>query len=134
MNTPAREKVPSALEALANALALAVLSNGTPAMLEQRLSSAGIYDHFTHVLSDDQAGIYKPSRDVYATLGDATTLSATEIRFVSANTWDVAGAKSFGLKVAWINRKGEPMDVVGFEADHELTDVSQIGFYLTDGP
>ncbi|QUN31716.1 haloacid dehalogenase type II (plasmid) [Cupriavidus sp. KK10] len=71
---------------------LAILSNGSPPMLEGALRSAGMEGLFTHVLSVDQIRKYKPDPAVYALACEAFGLPADRITFVSSNGWDVSGA------------------------------------------
>ena len=105
-------EVPDALSTLAPRR-LAVLSNGTPEMLEAGLAAAGIRDRFDHVLSVDEVGVYKPHPSVYELALKAFNLPAERILFVSSNPWDAAGARTFGLPVAWVNRAGVPFECLG---------------------
>jgi 2-haloacid dehalogenase len=105
-------EVPEALAALAPRR-LAVLSNGNPAMLEAGLAAAALRDRFDHVLSVDDLGVYKPHPSVYELALKAFGLPAERILFVSSNAWDAAGARSFGLPVAWVNRAGAPLERLG---------------------
>jgi 2-haloacid dehalogenase len=83
---------------------LAVLSNGTSAMIERPLRAAGLVGAFAHVLSADRVRIYKPAAAVYELADAACSLPRDRILFVSSNGWDVAGAAAFGLPTAWVNR------------------------------
>ena len=84
----------------------AILSNGTPAMLKAAVDSAGIADLVDFNLSIEEVGIYKPDPRVYQLAVDRLEVEASAISFQSSNAWDVAGAASFGFRVAWINRFG----------------------------
>jgi len=84
----------------------AILSNGTPAMLEAALEASSLGGLIAPVLSVETAGVYKPDPRVYALLEEASGLPPHEIAFVSANRWDAAGAASYGLGVFWLNRTG----------------------------
>jgi 2-haloacid dehalogenase len=100
-----------ALEALRGAgLRLAVLSNGAPRMLAAAAESAGLAPLLGAILSVEQVGIYKPSPAVYRLALDHLRLWPNEILFVSANGWDACGAKAAGLRVAWVNRAGQPAE------------------------
>jgi len=96
-------EVAAALAALAPR-PLAVLSNGCSRMLEENLRTAGLDGCFAHVLSVDEVRTHKPSPAVYALAEDRFGLPRDQILFVSSNAWDVAGARAFGLTVAWVNR------------------------------
>jgi 2-haloacid dehalogenase len=96
----------------------AILSNGSPAMLEAVVHSSGLASLLDHVISVDRVRIYKPAAVVYA-LGPATLgIPAEELLFVSSNAWDVAGAKAFGYRVAWCNRFDAPAETLGLDADY----------------
>jgi 2-haloacid dehalogenase len=109
-------EVPAALERLAGR-PRAILSNGSPRMLQAAVTSSGLGRHLDHVLSVDAVRIFKPAPAVYA-LGPPTLgVPAGELLFVSSNGWDVAGAKAFGYQVAWCNRAGAPVEELGASPD-----------------
>jgi 2-haloacid dehalogenase len=90
---------------------LAILSNGSPAMLEAAVRAAGFARLFEQVISVEEVGIYKPSRRVYRHAQQVLKLaSPQEVCFISANSWDAKAAASFGFQVVWINRSGGPAD------------------------
>jgi 2-haloacid dehalogenase len=101
---------PDAVEALrqlkAGGFATAILSNGSPAMLEAAVESAGIAGHLDHVISIEEAGIFKPDPRVYELAVRHAGMAANAICFVSANTWDAQAAAHFGFQVARIDRFG----------------------------
>lgn len=116
------EPFPEVRDALA-ALAprpLAILSNGSPAMLDALLRHTHLADRFAAVLSVDAAQTYKPDPRAYALATDALKLPAARILFVTANPWDAVGAKAFGFRVAWCNRAGLPFDTHGPAPDYEI--------------
>jgi 2-haloacid dehalogenase len=86
---------------------LAILSNGSPRMLEALVSSAGIAGRLTQVISVDQVKLYKPEPACYALVEPALQVAKQEVLFVSSNGFDVAGAKRYGFQVAWIERSGD---------------------------
>ena len=86
----------------------AILSNGSPGMLQAAVANAGIGADLDAVLSVDTVGLYKPRREVYALATDAFALAPAAIGFVSSNRWDVMGATSFGFKCVWVNRANLP--------------------------
>jgi 2-haloacid dehalogenase len=104
----------------------AVLSNGSPRMLACAVESSGLAPMLDHVLSVDAARTYKPSPTVYALGPAALGIPAPDLLFVSSNAWDVAGAKSFGFRVAWCNRGGAPAEELGFAADYEISRLDQL--------
>jgi 2-haloacid dehalogenase len=104
----------------------AILSNGSPRMLDAAVASAGLGRHLSRVLSVDAVRTYKPAPAVYALGPEALGLPAAEILFVSSNGWDVAGAKAFGYQVALCNRVGAPPEELGVSADYALTSLDQL--------
>lgn len=101
-----------ALEALrGRGKRLAILSNGSPSMLDSMLRAAGFDGMFEQVLSVEDVGIYKPSRRVYRLAMQKLHIAdAPSIAFVSANPWDAQGAATFGYQVARIARTPVPDD------------------------
>ncbi len=95
----------------------AILSNGSPRMLEAAVASSGLGAYLDHVLSVDAVKTYKPSPQVYALGPHALGVKAEELLFVSSNAWDVAGAKAFGYQVAWCNRVQAPEEELGVRPD-----------------
>ena len=112
-------EVPGALRALAGT-PLAILSNGSPRMLESAVRSSGLGAAFDHVLSVDAVGVYKPSPLVYDLAVRAFGLPASEILFVSSNAWDVAGAGAYGFMTCWCNRTNMPADELDVTPDYEV--------------
>lgn len=101
---------PEAKAALAalTGLKRAILSNGSPGMLEPLVRTAGIDAMMDAVISIEPAKVYKPHPDCYALVERSLSVQPAEVLFVSSNGFDVAGAKSFGFEVAWIRRGGGP--------------------------
>ena len=89
---------------------LAILSNGSPAMLPPMVAASGLASFLPIVLSVEAAGIFKPHPKVYALACERLSLQPPEIAFVSANGWDAAGAAAFGFTVAWLNRRADPQE------------------------
>jgi 2-haloacid dehalogenase len=95
----------------------AILSNGSPDMLEAVVQHNGLADQFDHVLSVDELMIYKPHPSVYQLAVNRLGIAAKNITFVSSNGWDVAGAKTFGFRVFWLNRQGTPVEELTVQPD-----------------
>jgi 2-haloacid dehalogenase len=89
-------------------LKLAILSNGSPAMLARLVEASGIASLLSNVISVDKARTFKPDPECYALVEPALGLARQEVLFVSSNGFDVTGAKAFGFKVAWIERGARP--------------------------
>lgn len=120
------EDVKPALESL-KGLPAAILSNGTPAMLDSLIRHNGLQSFFAEVISVDRLRTYKPSPHVYALGPEVLKLPAQEILFVSSNQWDAAGAKSFGYQVCWCNRSGAAKEDLGFPPDRMIRRLSSQG-------
>jgi len=119
-------EVGSALKAVKR-LPLAVLSNGSPAMLDSAIRYNSVESYFAEIISVDRVKTYKPSPRVYALGSEILNLPAAEILFVSSNLWDAAGAKAFGYPVCWCNRSGAAMEDWGFAPDFTVSRLDQIG-------
>jgi 2-haloacid dehalogenase len=115
----------AALEALSD-FPRAILSNGSPGMLEAAVQNNGLESYFSSIISVDQVKTYKPSPKVYQLGPQSLGLAAKEILFVSSNAWDAAGAKAFGYSVCWCNRSGVQMERLGFEPDFVVTGLHQL--------
>ncbi|MEM7368067.1 MAG: haloacid dehalogenase type II [Bacteroidota bacterium] len=116
----------SSLGKLASSVQLAVLSNANPEMLEQAVHHNGLHPFLTHILSVDSIQMYKPIPAVYDLATQAFGLEKEEIVFVSSNTWDVAGAKSAGLRVIWLNRYNGNLEELGIEPDWQISSLEEI--------
>lgn len=102
-------EVPAVLAALKAAGGrIAILSNGSPAMLESAVKSAALDTVVDEVFSVDEIGRYKTVPDVYEMVTTAWRLYPQSVSFQSSNRWDVAGAHKFGFRTVWINRTGQP--------------------------
>jgi 2-haloacid dehalogenase len=104
----------------------AILSNGSPRMLQAAVTSSGLGRHLDHVLSVDAVRTYKPAPAVYALGPRALGIDAADLLFVSSNAWDVAGARAFGYRVAWCNRGRAPEEELGLRADVVITALDQL--------
>ncbi len=119
-------EVAAALNVLGQKYELAILSNGSPSMLERGLKAAGIRPYFRWVLSAHSVKAYKPSPRVYDIAVKKTKQAKTKILFVSSNSWDAVGAKNFGLKVCWVNRAGTNFDTLGPKPDIVAKDLLEL--------
>jgi 2-haloacid dehalogenase len=107
-------------------LKTAILSNGSPRMLAAAVRSAGLDGLIDETLSVEAVGIYKPHPSVYQLAVDRLSIWPAELGFVSANGWDAWGAKAAGLRVAWCNRSGLPLERLGERPDAELTTLAEL--------
>jgi 2-haloacid dehalogenase len=102
----------------------AILSNGSPDMLDPLVKNSGL--KFDAVLSVDELKIFKPAPEVYQLAVDRLSVPKESIGFVSSNCWDALGAKSFGLRVFWINRLKAPVDRLGFQPDAIVNSLDEV--------
>lgn len=104
-------EVPSMLAALKDAgMETAILSNGSPSMLDGAVRSAGLGSLLDEVLSVESVGVFKPARVVYDMVGHRFGRTPREVLFVSSNGWDAAAAAGYGFRTVWVNRNGDPLD------------------------
>ena len=97
----------------AQGVATGILSNGDPAMLEVAVKSAGLSDLLDHVISIDPVRKYKTDPDAYALGEKACGLPASQIAFVSCNSWDALAATWYGYQTLWVNRANAPFEELG---------------------
>ena len=115
------------LEALKRAKRPAlILSNGSPAMLEAAMKSAGVAELLEGALSVEAARIYKPHRHVYELVTRRLQIPAERICFVSSNGWDAAGAAHFGFQAVWANRSGAPRESLPGKLAAEIPDLDAL--------
>ncbi|UOF89513.1 haloacid dehalogenase type II [Fodinisporobacter ferrooxydans] len=105
---------------------LVILSNGTEYMLQSVVNNAGFQAYFEGILSVDVLQIYKPDPQVYQLAVSKLGLSKDKILFVSSNGWDVAGSKSFGFTVGWINRQGKTAEELGARPDYTVNNLLEL--------
>jgi 2-haloacid dehalogenase len=97
---------PDAVAALAGLRGrkLAILSNGSTAMLNALVHNSGLDRVLDATISIDSQKIFKPAPEAYSLIEATLGVAPNEVLFVSSNPWDACGAKAFGLNVAWIER------------------------------
>ncbi|MEJ2174988.1 MAG: haloacid dehalogenase type II [bacterium] len=119
--------VPHALEQLrAGGRKLAILTNGSPDMIEPLVRHCKMEQTFDAVLSADALRTYKIAAPVYQLAVDRLGVSPQNIGFVSSNCWDALGAKNFGFHVWWINRQGAPVDRLDAQPDGMLKGLGEL--------
>jgi 2-haloacid dehalogenase len=104
----------------------AILSNGSPRMLNAAVANAGLTNQFDRVISVDEIGIFKPHPSVYNLVCKSWNLEPPEVAFVSSNFWDIAGATSFGFRTFWINRTKSHPEQLGFHPAATLTMLTEL--------
>ena len=120
-------EVPAMLGALKRAgLNTAILSNGSPEMLDGAVKSAGLTEVLDDVLSVQSVGIFKPHKSVYALVNERFSCTSDQVLFVSSNGWDAACASGYGFQTVWVNRANEPVDRLPWIPANTLPDLTTI--------
>ncbi|MBI2306511.1 MAG: haloacid dehalogenase type II [Rhodocyclales bacterium] len=127
-------EVPAVLQRLqAAGLKTAILSNGSPAMLDAAVDSAGLRASLDAVLSVETVGVFKPHPSVYRLAGSHFAVAPENICFLSSNGWDAFSAKAFGFHVLWCNRFGQAPERIPALPDGEIGDLSALPAWLGIG-
>src|ERR1700693_4663878 len=120
-------EVPDTLKRLKTAgMKLAILSNGTPAMLAAAVANAGITNMFDAILSVEEVKVYKPHPSVYGLACDRLGVAASHICFLSSNGWDAYSAKAFGFRTLWCNRFGQAPERIPETPDAQITTLAAL--------
>jgi 2-haloacid dehalogenase len=105
---------------------MAILSNGSPAMLAPLVENAGIAGLLDAVLSVEEAGIYKPHPSVYQLAVDRLGIAVHDIAFLSSNGWDAYAASAFGMRAVWCNRYGQPRERLPGAPEREIRSLAEL--------
>jgi 2-haloacid dehalogenase len=120
-------EVPDTLTRLkAAGMKLAILSNGTPAMLAAAVANAGIAHLIDEILSVEEVQVYKPHPSVYRLACDRLNVVASGICFLSSNGWDAYSAKAFGLRTLWCNRFGQAPERIPETPDAQIATLAEL--------
>lgn len=120
-------EVPQMLRRLkAAGINTAILSNGSPDMLQGAVQSANLAELLDDVLSVESVGVFKPAPQVYDMVLQRFGVAKHHVLFVSSNGWDAAAAASYGFVTAWVNRAGLPIDRLPGQPNHVLQDLTDI--------
>ena len=105
---------------------LAILSNGTPALLNELIKSNNLDNIFNNIFSIEGVGVYKPDAKVYAMPIKKYQVKNKEIAFLSANTWDVSGGGNYGYNAIWVNRNNNIFDNLDYKPKNEVNNLTQL--------
>ena len=105
---------------------LAILSNGTPTLLKDLVTSNKLDNLFDDLFSIEEVKVYKPDPEVYKMPLKKYKILAGEITFLSANTWDVSGGGNFGYNSIWVNRYETKFDNLDYKPKNEISNLSQL--------
>ena len=121
------KEVPETLKTLKEKkFKLAILSNGTPSLLDELVKSNNLDNLFDDIFSIEQVGVYKPSSRVYDMPIKKYNINKSEIAFLSANTWDVSGGGNYGYQSIWVNRNNNIFDNLDFKPKYQITDLNKL--------
>tara|TARA_Y100001970_G_scaffold32266_1_gene40130 strand:- start:2044 stop:2721 length:678 start_codon:yes stop_codon:yes gene_type:complete len=121
------KEVPEVLKTLKEKkFKLAILSNGTPSLLNELVKNNKLDNIFDDLFSIEQIGIYKPSSKVYNMPIQKYQIKKNEVAFLSANTWDVCGGGNFGYNSIWVNRNNSIFDNLDYKPENEINKLSEL--------
>ena len=121
------KEVPEVLKSLKEKnYKLAILSNGTPTLLNELVKSNNLENIFDDIFSIEEVGVYKPDSKVYDLPINQYQIQKNEVVFLSANTWDVSGGGNYGYNSIWVNRNNNIFDNLDYEPKHQIEDLSKL--------
>ena len=121
------KEVPETLKTLKEKnFKLAILSNGTPSLLNELVKSNDLDDLFDDLFSIEEVGIYKPDSKVYDLPIKKYKIEKNEVAFLSANTWDVSGGGNYGFNSIWVNRNNSIFDNLDYKPQNEIKNLSEL--------
>ena len=105
---------------------LAILSNGTPSLLNELVTSNDLNNLFDDLFSVEEVKVFKPASKVYEIPTKKYNIKASQITFLSANTWDVSGGGNFGYNSVWVNRNKSKFDLLDYQPKNEVSNLTQL--------
>ena len=121
------KEVPEVLKSLKEKdFKLAILSNGTPSLLNKLVKSNNLEDIFDNIFSIEEVGVYKPDSKVYDLPIKQYQIRTNEVAFLSANTWDVSGGGNYGFNSIWVNRNNNIFDNLDYKPQNEIKNLKEL--------
>ena len=121
------KEVPEVLKSLKEKdFKLAILSNGTPSLLNELVKSNNLENIFDDIFSIEEVKVYKPDSKVYDLPINKYQIQKKEVAFLSSNTWDVSGSGNYGYNSIWLNRNNNFFDNLDFVQKHEIQNLSKL--------
>ena len=105
---------------------LAILSNGTPSLLNELVKSNNLNNIFADIFSIEEVKIYKPDSRVYDLPINKYQIQENEVAFLSANTWDVSGGGNYGYNAVWVNRNNNIFDNLDYQPKHQVKQLGEL--------
>ena len=109
---------------------LAILSNGTPSLLNELVKSNNLDNIFDDVFSIEEVKAYKPDPKVYNIPIKKYQIQKNEVAYLSANTWDVSAGGNYGFNPIWVNRNNNIFDNLDFKPINEIKNLKNINELL----
>ena len=121
------KEVPKVLKSLKEKdFKLAILSNGTPSLLDELVKNNNLEYIFDDIFSIEEVEVYKPDSKVYDIPIKKYNIKKNEVAFLSANTWDVSGGGNYGFNSIWVNRNSNTFDNLDYVPKHQIKDLSKL--------
>ena len=121
------KEVPEVLKSLKEKnYKLAILSNGTPILLNELVKSNNLENIFDDIFSIEEVGIYKPDSKVYDIPIKKYNIKKNEVAFLSANTWDISGGGNYGYNSIWVNRNNNIFDNLDYQPKLEIKNLKDL--------
>ena len=105
---------------------LAILSNGTPSLLNELVKSNNLDTIFNDIFSIEEVKVYKPHPKVYNIPIEKYQIQKNEVAYLSANTWDVSAAGNYGFNPVWVNRKNSNFDKLDYVPKYQIENLSKL--------
>ena len=105
---------------------LAILSNGTPSLLNELVRSNNLNNLFDDIFSIEEVGVFKPDSKVYDMPVKKYKIKKNEVAFLSANTWDVSGGGNYGYNSIWVNRNNNTFDKLDYSPQNEIKNLNDL--------
>ena len=105
---------------------ISILSNGTPALLNELVKSNDLENIFDDLFSIEEVGVYKPDSKVYEMPIKKYQIKSEEVTFLSANTWDVSGGGNYGYNAIWVNRNNNTFDNLDYNPKNQINNLTQL--------
>ena len=120
-------EVPEVLKSLKDKnFKLAILSNGTPALLRQLVKSNNLENLFDDIFSIEEVSVYKPDSKVYDIPIKKYQINKNEVAFLSSNTWDVSGGGNYGYNSIWVNRNQNIFDNLDYNPRYKINNLLEL--------
>ena len=111
-------------------LKICILSNGSPDLLKQLISNAGVQELFDDLISVEDVKIFKPDPQVYELVTKKYICKPEEVCFMSSNTWDIVGGGLFGYQTVWVDRFNKKFDKLDYKPNMQIKNLSELTKYF----